>query len=66
MRRKICTILYKLGLRRAAHTVSPSIYFQLVAKECAKYFMQGYIDGIKESNVMRTLAKTPQEKEEKR
>ena len=63
MRRKLCTILYKLGLRRAAHCVSPSIYFQLVAKECAKYFMQGYEEGIKESKAMQALAKATQEKE---
>jgi hypothetical protein len=63
MRRKICTILYKLGLRRAAHAVSPSIYFQLIAKESAKYFMQGMEKGIKEGKAMQTLEKAAQEKE---
>lgn len=61
MRRKICTILYKLGLRKLAHDVSPSIYFQLIAKESAKYFMQGMEKEIKEGKVMQTLAKADQE-----
>ena len=61
MRRKICTILYKLGLRRVAYHVSPGICCMLMAKECGKYFIQGYVNGIKESKAMQTLAKAAQE-----
>lgn len=60
MRRKLCTILYKLGLRGAAHYVSPSIYFQLVTKDVAKYFMQGLEEGIKEHKAMQSIAKATQ------
>lgn len=45
MRRKLCTILYKLGLRNLAYHVSPSVYFMLVAKNFAKDFMRGFNGG---------------------
>ena len=60
MRRKICTVLYKLGLRRAAHYVSPSIYYMLMGKEAAKYFMQAFPDSLNEPNALQHLAKLNQ------
>ena len=38
MRRMICTILYKLGFRKAAYYVSPSIYTWLLGKDFAENF----------------------------
>lgn len=36
MRRKLCVIAYWLRLYRLAHSLSPSVYFWLVAKDAAK------------------------------
>ena len=55
MRRKICTILYRLGLHRAAYYVSPSICCALAAEKIAKCFLQGYIEGVKESTIMQAM-----------
>ena len=35
MRKAVCTLLYKLGMRRLAYKVSPSVFGYLFCKEVA-------------------------------
>lgn len=47
MRRVLCTLLYRLRLRRWAYKVSPSIYCHLYGQEVQAALVAGLHDGLR-------------------